>query len=122
MPTIGKDIDLCKLKGYFSDVFLINFNLFYWLDGYEFESWKKFFEYTKQQESKIILVEFIILYEEILWHPLGEKRVKSAAIAAASTKDKKGASGKQERGKVSFFFLLSSIKSIDLLELILARS
>jgi hypothetical protein len=23
------------------------------LDGYEFESWKKFFEFTKQQESRI---------------------------------------------------------------------
>ncbi|CAF3553959.1 unnamed protein product [Rotaria sp. Silwood1] len=48
------------------------------LYGYEFESWKKFFEYTKQQEN--------------------EKRIKSAAGGAS--KDKKGPPpSKLERGK-----------------------
>ncbi|CAF4192012.1 unnamed protein product, partial [Rotaria sordida] len=52
------------------------------LNGYEFESWKKFFEYTKQQEN--------------------EKRLKSAVGGA--TKDKKAPPpSKLERGKVCIF-------------------
>ncbi len=57
-------------------------NLLNIVDAYEFDSWKKFFEYTKQQEN--------------------EKRLKSAVGGAS--KDKKAAAaaaGKLERGKVS---------------------
>jgi len=42
------DVDLRMWKR----IFFSKINLFF-LDGYEFDSWKKFFEYTKQQESRI---------------------------------------------------------------------
>jgi len=35
-------------------ILFFGYNLFI-LDGYEFDAWKKFFEYSKQQESKIII-------------------------------------------------------------------
>ncbi len=74
-------------------------------DAYEFDSWKKFFEYTKQQESRILFNYIQIPFSFFV--SLDEKRLKSAGGVGAS-KDKKiapaaAAAGKLERGKVSIF-------------------
>lgn len=80
---------------YVSITYRFDKTLNFLLDGYEFDSWKKFFEYTKQQESKTKIKD--ILTPFICFPLLDEKRIKSAG----GTKDKKAAAGKAERGKVS---------------------
>ena len=44
------DIDLCSISFPFE---ISPLTRIFSLDGYEFDSWKKFFEYTKTQESKM---------------------------------------------------------------------
>ena len=70
------------------------------LDGYEFDSWKKFFEYTKLQDSKTSILLRRFRWIRRFLSLLADKRARSA-VGGAPPKDKKIAPAKAERGKVS---------------------
>ncbi len=48
-------VNLIQMLIYVNKKIIFFKNNLFILDGYEFDSWKKFFEYTKQQESMIII-------------------------------------------------------------------